>query len=47
MKTLKKLPYLLVFVFALLVAGCTEVAVGPVGTDDDDDPIIIGPGTKP
>ncbi len=47
MKTLKKLPYLFVFVFALLMAGCTEVAVEPVGTIDDDNPIIIGPGIKP
>lgn len=47
MKTLKKLPYLLVFVFSLLLAGCTDVAVEPVGTIDDNDPIIIGPGIKP
>ena len=43
MKTLKKLPYLLVFVFSLLLAGCTDIPVGPVGTEDDDNPIIIGP----
>ena len=42
MKTLKKLPYLFVFVFALLVAGCTEVAVEPVGADEET-PIFIPP----
>jgi hypothetical protein len=46
MKTLKKLPYLLAFIFTLFLAGCTDVDVKPSGTgDDDDDPIIIGTGS--
>lgn len=43
MKTLKKLPFVLAFVFTLFMAGCTEVAVEPVGTDDEDEIIIIAP----
>ena len=43
MKTLKKLPFLLAFVFTLFAAACSDIAIEPVGTDDDDDPIIISP----
>jgi len=43
MKTLKRLPILLAFVLTLFAASCTEVEVEPVGTDDDNHPIIITP----
>jgi len=43
MKTLRKLPFVLAFVFTLFMGACTEVAVEPVGTEDDDDPIVLGP----
>ncbi len=48
MKTLKKLPFLLVFVFTLFVAGCSDdTIIEPVNTEDDGGPIIIPPpGTK-
>ncbi|MEX2233552.1 MAG: hypothetical protein WD824_15420 [Cyclobacteriaceae bacterium] len=43
MKTLKRLPILLAFVVTIFAASCTEVAVEPVGTDEDKDPIVIPP----
>lgn len=43
MKTLKRLPLLLAFVVTIFAASCTEVAVEPVGTEDDNGPIIIPP----
>jgi len=44
MKTLKKLPVLLAFLVTLFAAACSDVSVEPVvGTDDDDEPIILGP----
>lgn len=46
MKTLKKLPYLFVFVLALVLAGCTEVAVEPVGADEETPIIIMPPPPK-
>lgn len=46
MKTLKKLPVLLAFLCTIFAAACSDIAVEPVvGTDDDDEPIIIP--TKP
>jgi hypothetical protein len=41
MKTLRKLPLILAFVFTLFAAACTDIEVEPVGTEDDDEPIII------
>ena len=43
MKTLKKLPFLLAFVVTLFAAACSDIEVEPVGTEDDDEPIIISP----
>ena len=43
MKTLKKLPILLAFVFTLFAAACSDIDIEPVGTEDDDEPIIISP----
>jgi len=42
-KTLKRLPVLLMVVFTLFAASCSDIEVEPVGTEDDDDPIIISP----
>jgi hypothetical protein len=42
-KTLKKLPILLALVFTLFAASCSDIEVEPVGTDDEDTPIIIPP----
>ena len=44
MKTLKKLPFVLAFVFTLFAAACSDIDVRPSGGgEDDDDPIIIPP----
>lgn len=44
MRTLRKLPLILAFVFTLIAAGCTDADIRPGGTgDDDDEPIIIEP----
>jgi hypothetical protein len=45
MKTLRRLPFVLAFVFTLFMSACTEADVNPRNTgDDDDEPIIIGGG---
>ena len=42
--TLKKLPFLLAFVVTIFAASCSDIAVEPVNTEDDNDgPIIITP----
>ena len=46
MKTLKKLPFLLAFVVTLFAAACSDIEIEPVGTEDDDEPILLGPEPK-
>lgn len=46
MKTVKKLPYVLAFAFALLAAACSDIGVEPVGVEDEETPIIITPPPK-
>lgn len=47
-KTIKKFTLLLAFVVTLFAAGCTEEAIGPINTEDDEETIIIPPpGTNP
>ena len=42
-KTLRRLPVLLAVACTLFAASCSDIEVEPVGTDDEDNPIVIPP----
>ena len=42
-KTLKRLPVLLVIACTLFAASCSDIEVEPVGTEDDETPIVLPP----
>jgi hypothetical protein len=45
-KTLKRLPVLLAVVCTLFAASCSDIEIQPVGTEDEDNPIVITQPTK-